>query len=195
VIQNDPAGKSTAQPIATQGAKPDEGIAHNSSDIPILKAAGATHMDFQTLDDAMACGAKELLRYLPTSTGASRGFIVEALKTKNPMLHITVTVAKKNSSWGKDSVEIRIKGQTQVSRPRVSAGDGENVAVLCSFNEIFTNIGAIDGGTAITIEAQDKSLVDGKSHRTDWGWPFDGISGQMAGSDGTYTIVANLGGG
>lgn len=197
VIQKDAKGNTTAQGLAKQDAAPAEGIAHNSADIPILKAAGATHMDFQTLEDAMACSAAELLRYLPASTAnpASRGFIIAALKAKNPSFHITVTVDKKNSSWGKDSVEVRITGQSTATRPRVSAGDGDKVAVIVQLNEVFGDLNAINGNTVMTLEAQDRSLIDGKSHRVDWPFPFDSLKGGMNGKDGEYSIVATMNGG
>ncbi|HUQ07102.1 MAG TPA: DUF4157 domain-containing protein [Kofleriaceae bacterium] len=192
IVQTDEKGNPTNKSIATQDAKPGDAVVVNDSNIPILAAAGATHMDFPSQDAANQCGASELLRFLPTATGASRGFIVEALKSKNPSFHVTVTVKKKNSSWGKDSIEMRFKGQSQISRPRVSAGDGESVAVLFTFNEVFTDPAAMKGGSFIMIEAQDRSLVDGKTHRADWQMPFAQLDGEMPGSDGTYTIVATM---
>ncbi len=192
IVQSDDKGNPTSKQIATQDARPADGIAVNDSKIPILAAAGATHMDFTSVEAAKGCSASELLRFLPTSTGASRGFIVEALKAKNPSCHVTVTVNKKNSSWGKDSVEMRFKGQNQISRPRVSAGDGEKVAVLFMLLEVFPDVGAITSGSVIRIEAQDQSLIDGKSHRVDWGWPFAVIDGKMPGTDGDYSVVAAM---
>ena len=90
-----------------------------------------------------------------------RGFIVEALKSKNPSFHVTVTVKKTNSSWGRDSIEMRFKGQSQITRPRVKAGDGESVAVMFTFNEVFTDPASMKGGSFIMVEAQDRSIVDG----------------------------------
>jgi len=190
IVQSDEKGNPTNKGIAIQDAKPNDAVVVNDSNIPILAAAGATHMDFPSQDAANQCSPSELLRFLPTATGASRGFIAEALKSKNPSFHVTLTVDEKNSSWGRDSIELRFKGQSQISRPRVSAGKGEKVAVIFMFNEVFGDPAAMKAGTVITIEAQDRSLVDGKSHRVDWEMPFASIDGQMPGSAGTYSIVA-----
>ena len=196
VVQNDDHGKTTAQGIKEQPAKPDEGVAHGEGAVPILAAPGATHMDFQTQAAADAASVTELFKYLPNSKAnpTSQGFIVEALRKKNPTFHITLTVDAKNSVIGDDSIEMRVKGQKQVTRPRVSAGDGGKVAIMVQLNEIFDHLAAVTTGTVVSIEAQDKAIIDGKTHRIDWSFPWSGgLKTSMGGKDGTYSLSCTFG--
>jgi hypothetical protein len=191
IVQDDDQGNTTAQGLGGGSSLPEQGVAHGEGAVPILAAPGATHMDFQTQEAADAASVADLIKYLPNSKAnpTSQGFIVEALKKKNPTFHITLTVDDKNSLFGNDSIEMRVKGQKQVVRPRESASKGGKVPIMVQLNEIFDNLAAVTTDMVVSIEAQDKAIFDGNPHHTDWGWPWSGeLNGRMQGFDGVYSL-------
>ena len=73
-------------------------------------------------------------------------------------------------------------------RPRVSAKACENVAIMVQLNELFSDLTQLNASSFLMIEVQDRSLIDGKTHRADWYYPFESLDGEMDGRSGTYLL-------
>jgi hypothetical protein len=145
---------------AGKGGEVTGGLAREgppTTDGPIAVEQARSWTAFTSVEAAMAASPAVLLEnLLPAKANDPTAYshICEALRRKNPSFTVKVKVEKTASWFGADNIIVFAHGTKAAGKPEIKLNTGQEGSVVFTFNEVF-DVAAIDGGTKLTITAQD----------------------------------------
>jgi hypothetical protein len=146
----------------------------HTSEGPIALAASQEWSAFRSVEAAMGASAAELLQSLPMASVHDReawGYMVEALRRKNPTLSITVTVEETAEIFSADDIQLTATGHKQVQQGPISINDKGSHTFSFGLTDVF-DPAAIGPDAIINFQVQDVGVVSNEPATGSWRFPF-----------------------
>lgn len=155
---------------------------------PIAMVSGQEWISFDSEDDAFSADNRTLLDNVkPTFDNdiTSYRYIVDALKRKNLIADVVLSVVETASWWG-DDIKWSATGRSTVDLGTHDLDEGESTSVALAINSVFPN--GLFPDTSILFLAHDEGHRFGE---LDWAFPFypQRTPAHFSGEEGSYTLT------
>lgn len=141
-----------------------------------------------TLDELLAAYFRSRSR---DETSAQN--LLAAIRLRQPMVRVTVSVNRTDSTFGADEVVIRIGGTSWYATGEQSKSNGEQAVATCPLESVLA-LESLSASSALEIQAQDRGLVSSVQHTARWNMPFAPLQStpMPGGEGGQYMVAAEL---